>query len=279
MELSLDDLFIGKEINFEIERYDICESCHGKGTINGIDAPCKKCNGSGTAINVTGGQFIKRVSCQFCRGSGIDPSVQKCKVCKGEKFCKHKVTLPVKIPKGCFDKYPLVIEGEGNELPEDEAEKQGYKRSDAVFVINEQQHEIFKRNFFIDGNDGINPADLMIQLNITFAESITGFYKEMKFIDNSDIIININEPIRHNDIFVIKNKGMPVFEDEGKFGDLFIQVNVQHPKDLNLKFSNKQKIWQILTNTSLKSYTTRLNCEKIITFDEYKLELNLKKMK
>jgi DnaJ-class molecular chaperone len=276
LSVQIDDLFTGKEINCEIERYDICESCHGKGTTNGIDAPCKKCNGSGTAINVTSGQFIKRVSCQLCRGTGIDPSVQKCKICKGEKCCKHKVTLPVKIPNGCYDKYPIVIEGEGNELPEDEAEKLGYKRSDAVFIIDEQEHETFKRNFFIDGKDSIDPSDLLIQLNITFAESITGFYKEIKFIDNSDIIINITDPVRHNDIFVIKSKGMPKFEEES-YGDLFIQVNVQHPKDLNLKFSTKQKIWQILTCTSLKSYTTRLNCEKIITFDEYKLELNLKK--
>jgi DnaJ-class molecular chaperone len=273
--VSVDDLFTGKEIQYEIERYDICVTCHGKGTINGIDSPCKKCNGSGIAISIGGGQLVKRVTCIACRGDGIDPSIQKCKVCKGEKCCKNKVSLSVKIPMGCFDKYPIIIENEGNEVPEDEIEKIGYKRSDAVFVINEQSHDIFKRNFFMDGKNSIDPSDLMISIDITFAESIIGFYKELKHLDNTDIIINVTEPVRHNDIFVIKNKGMPKFEEDG-FGDLFIHISVQHPQLLNLKFSTKQKIWQILTNTSLKSYVTRLNCDKIITFNEYQLERKLK---
>ena len=85
--MTLEDLYNGKEFEFEIERHRICNKCNGLG---GTDATavqtCKGCKGKGmrtVMMQLGPGMYSQRSGpCDECGGKGetIDEK-KKCKPC------------------------------------------------------------------------------------------------------------------------------------------------------------------------------------------------------
>jgi DnaJ-class molecular chaperone len=110
LEVTLEDLFNGKEEEFEVERQRICVKCNGLG---GTDAKavvtCKGCKGKGmrtVMMQLGPGMYSQRSGpCDECNGQGesIDPK-KKCTVCLGKKVKVEKKLLKVEIDKGAPDK-------------------------------------------------------------------------------------------------------------------------------------------------------------------------------
>src|SRR3989344_3637561 len=122
------------------------------------------------------------------------------------------------------------------------------------------------KNCKCNGNNiEIGLSDLYYELHITFIESFIGFHKVIDYF-NEKLDIIIKEPVRHNDIVFIKQKGMYII-DENKIGNLYIRLIVEHPKELNLTLSKQQKIYQILMNMSL-TYEN-INKKTNVNFLEY----------
>jgi DnaJ family protein A protein 2 len=71
-------------------------------------------------------------------------------------------------------------------------------------------------------------ADLYIDKKITLLEALTGYNFEIKHLDGT--VITISTPpkdiIAHNDIKVVKNKGMPFYKDSFGFGNLYVKFDV-----------------------------------------------------
>lgn len=75
MEVSLEDLYTGKEFEFDIERHRICVTCKGVG---GTDAKavvtCKGCKGKGmrtVMMQLAPGMYSQRTGpCDECNGQG-----------------------------------------------------------------------------------------------------------------------------------------------------------------------------------------------------------------
>ena len=275
VELSLEELYKGTKLKQEIERINLCSDCNGNGTKNGSKSDCSKCNGNGVIMALIGGGIPMQLPCDNCDQSGLDPTVSKCSKCNGNRCVKEFVTLNVKIPAGSHEKCPIIIENEGNEIPSNEHSSQ--HRTNAVFVIVEKPHNLFKRGFAIMDKNEIDYSDLLIELTIPFADSIVGFHKKIKFLDGSHFTLKLDDPIRHGDIIVAKKKGFPKY-DESSFGDLFIKLNVEHPNDMNLTSGTKQRLWQILTGESLKINDVK-NSQllEFTSYDNYKKEISHKR--
>ncbi|KAH0569492.1 Chaperone protein DnaJ subfamily B [Spironucleus salmonicida] len=96
----------------------------------------------------------------------------------------------------------------------------GIVPSDVIFIIQEEQHEIFKRN----------GDDLMIQLKISLAEALCGFSSEIKTLDGRALHVECNEVIQSGGIKVVHGEGMPKIN--GGFGDLKIEFIVEFPKHI-----------------------------------------------
>jgi DnaJ-class molecular chaperone len=106
LEVTLEDLYNGKEFEFEVERHRICSKCNGVG---GSDAKavqtCKGCKGKGmrtVMMQLGPGMYSQRTGpCDECNGQGesIDPS-KKCKTCNGKKIKSEKKVLKVEVDKG-----------------------------------------------------------------------------------------------------------------------------------------------------------------------------------
>ena len=118
------------------------------------------------------------------------------------------------------------------------------KNDDLIFVINEQEHEIFKRQ----------KNDLLIGLDITLLDSLIGFKFEFSHLDGEKCIIESDEIIKQDDIKVVKNKGMPYNSRNEVFGDLIFKFNIVYPKNINKKDADKFK--ELLPESMFDTFTT-----------------------
>lgn len=270
LSVSLNDLYTGKTIEQPVERFVICHKCNGKGTKNGVVKLCPKCSGNGMCVGMLGGKIPVQMPCDACGTSGIDSNVPKCGKCKGNTCFKETVTLSVNIPKGGYEKKPIIIENEGNAIPDDDIPKIGKAKTNAIFVIHEEPHDVFKREFARMDTNTINYADLMTIIKVSFAESIVGFSRKIRHLNGKDVTIKMNSSVRHGDIFVVTGYGLPVLSDPEKYGDLFVRIETEHPSELKLTSGNKQRVWQILTGEALKmddvKHKNVLHC---IPYDTY----------
>lgn len=273
IKVTLEDLYTGKTIETEIERTTFCNKCNGKGTKHGIEGNCKTCKGQGSVMMMLGPNQIFQSGCKSCKGTGVDPSVEKCKKCNGSKFYKEKANIPVNVPKGAYNKYPIVIDGEGHAVPPDEISDVGRIRSNAVFFVIEKDHPVFQRGLVIPEKGKIDFSDLMIDLHISLAESLCGFYREIKHLDNHKVQFLSKDPCRHGDIFVIKNEGMPKVK-KSEFGDLFVRIDVEHPSEFKLTDDTKHKLGKLL-HLKTVDIPTDIVPVKLIPFSKYKLDAKI----
>jgi DnaJ-class molecular chaperone len=271
VEVSIEDMYNGATIAQQYERYSECEKCNGFGTKSGKLANCKKCKGAGTIPTSVGAGTIPTSvgagmtvagTCPSCNGSCIDKAVAKCIECKGAKFAPEVVEVDLDIQPGSRDGTKLVVKGEGNSVPPEEVKKYGIERSDAVFFIKEKPHDKFKRGLIIPGKTKLDFADLMVELNVTFEESIIGFTKNVSHPSGKPLKLCVNEPCRHGDTIVIEGNGMPKENNAKAKGDLFVKIFVDRP---NITGDMKKNLAKLLGYT----HTSAKNGVKYMQLDEY----------
>ena len=262
-KVSLEDLYKGCTIPCKYQRNNICITCKGEGT-NDKSHSCKTCKGVGyTVIKTKRGDV--EFPCEGCDGVGYDnKKTPKCRTCKGLGYIVENKTVKIDLVKGRSFLKPI-IENEGHEIPDDEVVNN--KRTKVIININQIQHDVFTRGFYIQELKKINEDILMANVDITLEESICGFTRVITHLDGHKIKIDIAMQIKHNELIVIKNEGMFINGTDNK-GDLIVKFNVEYPK---LTKANKKKIWSVLTDSP---YIDILKTSKNVSnYDKYKQEL------
>lgn len=254
-ELTLEELYTGKEYKKQIDRYSLCKDCNGYGSEDGLNHECKDCGGTGMQIKVVRmGNMMQQSqqTCSLCKGSGSDSKVKKCNKCEGKKLIKEKSNITIKIPKGAYGGVVLTMKGEGNEIPLNERNRgNNKKRSDINIRIKEKSHTLYERGFIIpEIKETKHPKDLKMSMTISLVESLTGFTKSIKTISGKTVNIVHEKLIKHRDVLVIPKLGMPVLEKNTEIGNLYIVFNIDAPDELNI--TTRRRIWQLLTNTPYK---------------------------
>jgi DnaJ-class molecular chaperone len=249
LNVSLEDLYTGKTIFKEVERLSPCKKCNMLGTKDNNVHNCTNCDGKGKILTKLGGQFVKKRDCNECNGSGIKEEY-KCSKCKGKKICLEKHTINAMIPAGSHSDEPVIVCDEGHYYGKNQ-------RTDVIFVIIEKEHDKFVRS--------PDKMDLYYDLEISFVESILGFTKIITHLDQNKFTIQINEPIRHNDKFVVKNYGM-----NKKKGNLIVNIVVEHPKLTVLTNENKQKIQTIYCGNQKPIKLNPINLVSLLPYELYK---------
>lgn len=274
-EFTLEELFTGKTYKKEIQRFSLCKECNGFGTEDGIDHKCQDCGGSGMQVKVSRqGNMIQQMQqvCNLCRGSGADSKVKACNKCSGKKLIKETEEITIKIPKGAFNGITVEIQNLGNEIPLQERSNDR-TRSSITIKIKEKKHSLYERGFVIPGiKEDPNPKDLKTNLKITLAESLVGFSKTIKSLDGKNIPLVHDKIVKHGEVLVLQNCGMPVLENSEipKLGNLYIVFEVDYPQ--NISGNTKKILWQLLQNTPYKEIST--NGQKFVleSVDKYKTE-------
>ncbi|CAF3456478.1 unnamed protein product [Rotaria socialis] len=236
LSVSLEELYNGAVRKLALQKNVVCNKCKGIGGKREAVSKCTTCNGSGfvVRINQIGPGMIQqmRSHCSDCEGQGekIDAK-DKCKTCDGKKIARERKIIEVHIDKGMEDGKKITFSGEGDQEP-------GLQSGDIVVVLDEKEHSTFKRD----------KTDLHMKMQVTLIESLCGFQKVIKTLDNRQLVITSlpGEVIKPGDIKCILNEGMPVYRNPLEKGRLILHFDVQFPNKNEISPENMSKLEALL---------------------------------
>ena len=217
LEISLEDVYHGKEVKIQIPREEHCEKCNGSGSADGKAEVCSTCQGVGQ-VRRSSGFFSIASTCSSCGGSGSHIKNQ-CHQCHGTGLVAKKRTTNIRIPPGIDSGTRLKVSGEG------EAGPKGGPFGDLYVVIQIRRHAEFERE----------GSDLTSKIEISVTTAILGGEVEINTIAGSKVKLKIPPGTQPSTIFRIRGKGLPYLGGHNRFGDQLIIADVHIPKSLSSK--------------------------------------------
>ena len=214
MEITLEEAFVGKAAEVRVPTSVGCEACSGTGAKPGTKpTTCPTCGGMGK-VRASQGFFTIERSCPTCAGRGevID---DPCASCSGSGRVMRERTLQINIPAGVEDGTKVRLVGDG------EAGLRGGPPGDLYIFLSLKPHSFFQR-------DG---ADIFCKVPIAMTTAALGGQIEVPTLDGTTTRVRVPEGTASGKQFRLKGKGMPVLRSKA-IGDLFIQVDVETPKNL-----------------------------------------------
>jgi molecular chaperone DnaJ len=238
MEITLSEAYQGKMAQIRVPTSVVCESCSGSGAKAGTSpTPCRTCGGVGK-VRASQGFFTIERTCPSCQGRG-ETIETPCPSCNGAGRVTRERTLSVTIPIGVEDGTRIRLAGEG------EAGLRGGPPGDLYIFLSIKPHEFFQR-------DG---ADLFCRVPIAMTTAALGGQIEVPTIDGGRTRVKIPEGSESGKQFRLKAQGMPVLRSKQQ-GDLYIQVEVETPKNLSRKQRELLKAFEDASNPSTSPDST-----------------------
>ncbi len=193
----------------EIQRQEICPSCHGRASTGGSQT-CPECHGSGQVTQM-GGRMKFNIQCPQCGGSG---KVQNaCSTCHGEGVVYKTEPLEFRIKPGTRDGQRIRLAGKGN------AGLNGGAAGDLYLIIRTGTHPVFTRT----------GDDISITLPVTVSEAALGSRIEVPTIDGR-AQLRIPPGTQSGQKLRMRERGVPSATKEGARGDEIVTVEVSVPQ-------------------------------------------------
>ncbi|KAH6564230.1 hypothetical protein BASA82_001181 [Batrachochytrium salamandrivorans] len=216
MDITLEELFNGIEVEIEINKQIICPICRGSGAKSHAHVhTCTTCGGSGIRIvrqQIAPGFYQQvQTSCDACAGKGKIIKA-KCTACDGHKVKRGSSQMAVQIERGMADGQTIIFEGEADQSPDHTA-------GNVKFTLNTAPHELFTRH-----DDSLSMSE-----TITLREALLGFERTIKHLDGNNLKFSRTAVTQHGFVQTIKGQGMPKHEFPSERGDLFIDYQVILP--------------------------------------------------
>ncbi len=220
--IDFEEAVFGTKKEIEVERYVVCDVCHGSGAKPGTSPRvCPMCHGTGVAQQVQRspfGQIITQGPCPKCKGTGqiID---HPCPKCHGSGRVKAKRKIVIDIPEGVDENSTLRLRGEGDP---------GYlggPPGDLLIVLHIRPHKFFKR----DGDD------ILLEVPIKFTTAVFGGEIVVPTLTGK-AKIKIPPGTKSHTWFRLRGKGIKHVDSWGR-GDQHVMVYIDVPK----KLSKQQK--------------------------------------
>jgi len=222
VKLTFEEAAFGKKASFDINRFEVCDTCRGEGIKPGTSKKtCATCGGQGK-VRQSSGFFSMVTTCPKCGGEG-ETAEALCPDCGGRRLKQKKKTIEVNIPAGVAAGSYLKLSGEGHKglfggLP-----------GDLFVAVTVEPHELYKRQ----------DNDVILDLPVTITQAVLG----------DDIVIptlygkkeiKIPEGSQSGDIINIKGAGFQALSGRSK-GDMRVVLRVEIPKNLNSKLKDAFK--------------------------------------
>lgn len=247
LDCTLEELFNGKNMKLVLTKQSACSTCNGSGLNVGVDpnsVKCQSCCGTGVYCSQKQmGSVIQRLkgTCSDCGGLGTNRIVDQqllCPTCKAAKYVPTQKILNIKIPPGSRNSDSIVFRNEADE-------GENIIPGDIIITIHQVEHRVFVRK-----ND-----DLVLRQKIDLLTALAGGSFNFKYLNNKVIKVNISpgEIIKPGSIKVLKNFGMPKAKPD-VHGDLFIQFEVEFPKEGVLTSSSRKALEAALPERNSSSY-------------------------
>jgi DnaJ family protein A protein 2 len=183
IKCTLEEIYseVKKEVKY-LREYS-CGTC--------VDKKCAKCNGNGFTIkHHQMGPFIQQIKV-FCNECNGKPN--QCSNCHGTGKIKKEATIMIQL--------------ESNMTKGSCIEQDG-----AVFVIDEEEHSIYKRT---------KSNHLYVELEISLLEALTGFTIYLPYLDGTQLVIESTIVITPTTIYKVS-----------KEGDILVTFKIQFPNNI-----------------------------------------------
>jgi len=225
LKVSLEDLYNGKTAKVAINRQ----------VIVGESKMCTTCDGQGVVIELR----------QIALGM-VQQVQRRCTDCGGQGYIatkkKERKILEVLVEKGMKHNQKITFRGMADEKPNMEA-------GDVNFIIQEKEHELFKRK----------GADLLITKTLSLNEALCGFEWIVKHLDGREIAIKskpgeVIKPEQTSSapfVKIVPNEGMPSHGNPFVKGNLYVLFRVEFPADGELSAKAVKELRKVLPNPAM----------------------------
>ena len=217
--ITLEQFYLGHNLDIPVNRQCFCPNCEHTGAKS--KESCKNCNGRGAVSQVVQmGPMAMHTTgpCIDCQGKG-EKILEKCNKCSGTGFLQEKRNLSVKITPG-------TRAGETYIFPEVCSDHPAFERpGDAHIVIAEDTSDP-AFNYFKRSGDKFHNLETTVSLSLS--ESLIGCVVQIDGHPGYDegLFIKIPAGSFHGDKYCLSGFGMPIAGNIGKYGDLFVTIDV-----------------------------------------------------
>lgn len=220
INLTFEEAYSGVSKTLRLNREEVCGACGGSGAKDASSIRiCTYCNGSGvvqkTQQSLFGQQVVQTV-CSNCGGKGKIVE-DKCTSCRGNGYARKEANIKVNIPAGVDNGVTMTVRNEGH------CGRNGGARGNLVMAVGVTANPKFRRV----GND------LYYDLAIGFYEAACGNEIVIDTL-KGETKCKIPECTQSGTKIRLKGYGMKVLQKES-YGDLYVIVKVETPKNLNAK--------------------------------------------
>lgn len=219
VQVTLLEAATGITREFQIPRWEPCETCGGSGARVGTSPEvCDQCGGRGqveTQQRTPFGQFVSVNPCPKCGGAGRVVK-EKCPDCAGQGRTRKRRTVEVKIPAGVDTGTRLRISGEG------EPGTNGGSPGDLFLAVSVANHPDFER-------DG---GELHTRLTITFPQAALGCTVSVPTLEGESESLTIPAGTQPGKVFTLRGRGITRLRGPRGKGDLHVHVMVDIPAKL-----------------------------------------------
>jgi DnaJ homolog subfamily A member 2 len=232
INVTLEQIYNEETIDINYPQKNYCQDCDGTGSTDKQKSKCSDCNGNGQTVKVMQmGPMIQQVvqECHKCNGTGesISPD-KKCKPCNGKSFTLKSKSIKLPLRNGLDTDNKIQLEKKGHIFKD--------SKTDLIVVINLTPHKLFQRE----------GSTLITEVNLELYQSLLGFDKLVKHLDNSMLHVSSSSKIEDGEIKVIKGKGMYDLRNKST-GDLYIKFNVIYPKLDKYSSDDLEKLKKLLS--------------------------------
>lgn len=216
VDITLKDLFLGKDLEFDVEMNNICGKCKGSRSADGKRHTCTKCEGRGVIMmRRQMGPIIQQFQsqCDQCGGKG-QTIANPCTKCQGQGTERVSRHYNVYISPGSPRNHRHTLEGEGDQNPD--------------FVpgnMNIQFRDVQTENW---GFRRIKNHLYRTEVLTSVEANAGGWSLTIPFFDGETVTVKRgkNVPVIDGEVEAIKGHGMPHLDDDHEFGDLFVEYRV-----------------------------------------------------
>jgi molecular chaperone DnaJ len=219
INITLEQFYLGHNFDININRSSFCGSCDHTGAKS--KEACKACNGRGAVSRIVQmGPMAMHTTgpCMDCQGKG-ERIIHKCDKCSGTGFLQEKRNLSVKITPGTRS-------GETYIFPEVCSDHPAFERpGDAHIIITEDPNDTAFKHFKRSG-DKLQHLETTVSLSLS--ESLIGCTIKLDNHPAYDdgLFIKIPAGSFQNDKYCLSGLGMPIPGNIGRYGDLFVNIDV-----------------------------------------------------
>ncbi len=223
VEISLEESYLGKSLDIPVKSREGCVGCGGEGVRHERDkVPCEACGGRGVQRLSSGNFMLLEQTCSSCQGKGWRIK-NPCGQCHGAGYTEKTSSVHVQIPPG-------ILNGTHLKLPYQEEASDGH----FYLSVTVLPHDFFQTN----------ETHLYCTVTIPFSKAILGGEVSFPYLNGDTLKIKVPPGTQPMQKIRLKRRGLPIIGSGGRFGDLYVTLEVVLPKTLTPKQKEALEIFQ-----------------------------------